>query len=39
MRQLAPGVWRLTERPPVINIYLAGDVLIDADRTWDRRSL
>jgi glyoxylase-like metal-dependent hydrolase (beta-lactamase superfamily II) len=38
MRQLAAGVWRLKEQPlPVINIYLAGDVLIDAGRTWDRR--
>ncbi len=38
MKQLAPGVWRLKERPlPVINIYLAEDVLIDAGRTWDRR--
>jgi hydroxyacylglutathione hydrolase len=38
LRQLAPGVWRLKERPtPVINIYLAEDVLIDAGRTWDRR--
>jgi hydroxyacylglutathione hydrolase len=38
VKQLAPGVWRLKERPlPVINIYLAGDVLIDAGRTWDRR--
>jgi hydroxyacylglutathione hydrolase len=38
MKQLAPGVWRLKELPlPVINIYLAGDVLIDAGRTWDRR--
>lgn len=32
-----PGVWRLKEPPtPVINIYLAEDVLIDAGRTWDR---
>jgi len=38
MKQLAPGVWRLKELPlPVINIYLVGDVLIDAGRTWDRR--
>ena len=36
MKQLADGVWRLTEIPrPVINIYLAGDVLIDAGRRWD----
>jgi hydroxyacylglutathione hydrolase len=37
MKHLAPGVWRLKETPlPVINIYLAEDVLIDAGRTWDR---
>jgi hydroxyacylglutathione hydrolase len=36
MKELAPGVWRLSEFPrPSINIYLAGDVLIDAGRTWD----
>ena len=37
MRQVAGGVWRLSEFPPrpVINVYLAGDVLIDAGRTWD----
>jgi glyoxylase-like metal-dependent hydrolase (beta-lactamase superfamily II) len=35
---MAPGVWRLKELPgPTINIYLAGDVLIDAGRRWDRR--
>jgi glyoxylase-like metal-dependent hydrolase (beta-lactamase superfamily II) len=38
MKQVAEGVWRLSEFPPrpVINVYLAGDVLIDAGRTWDR---
>jgi len=36
MKQVAEGVWRLTERPrPLINVYLAGDVLIDAGRRWD----
>ena len=37
MKQVAEGVWRLSEFPPrpVINVYLAGDVLIDAGRTWD----
>jgi hydroxyacylglutathione hydrolase len=36
MKELAPGVWRLSEFPrPTINIYVAGDVLIDAGRTWD----
>jgi hydroxyacylglutathione hydrolase len=40
MRQMAPGVWRLKERPlPAINVYLAEDVLIDAGRTWDRRRI
>jgi hydroxyacylglutathione hydrolase len=34
---MAPGVWRLKELPrPVINVYLAEDVLIDAGRRWDR---
>ena len=37
MKQVAEGVWRLGEFPPrpVINVYLAGDVLIDAGRRWD----
>jgi glyoxylase-like metal-dependent hydrolase (beta-lactamase superfamily II) len=36
MKYLAPGVWRLDEAPrPLINIYLAEDVLIDAGRRWD----
>ncbi|HET7574029.1 MAG TPA: MBL fold metallo-hydrolase [Solirubrobacterales bacterium] len=40
MKHLAPGVWRLRERPrPLINVYLAEDVLIDAGRTWDRRRI
>ncbi len=38
MYEVAEGVWRLNEFPrPAINIYLAGDVLIDAGRRWDRR--
>jgi hydroxyacylglutathione hydrolase len=38
MKHLAPGVWRLKELPsPSINVYLAGNVLIDAGRRWDRR--
>ena len=37
MKQLRPDVWRLKEIPlPGVNIYLAGDVLIDAGRTWDK---
>jgi glyoxylase-like metal-dependent hydrolase (beta-lactamase superfamily II) len=40
MKQLADGVWRLAERPaPMINVYLAGDVLFDAGRRWDRRRI
>ena len=41
MKEVAEGVWRLSEFPPrpVINVYLAGDVLIDAGRTWDRRRI
>jgi hydroxyacylglutathione hydrolase len=36
VKELADGVWRLREVPrPLINVYLAGDVLIDAGRTWD----
>jgi glyoxylase-like metal-dependent hydrolase (beta-lactamase superfamily II) len=36
LKYLAPGVWRLAELPrPLINVYLAGDVLIDAGRRWD----
>lgn len=40
MKYLAPGVWRLDELPrPLINVYLAEDVLIDAGRRWDRRRI
>ena len=40
MKQLAERVWRLNEFPrPTINVYLAGDVLIDAGRRWDRRRI
>lgn len=40
MKYLAPGVWRLREAPrPLINVYLAEDVLIDAGRRWDRRRI
>ncbi|HEV7399835.1 MAG TPA: MBL fold metallo-hydrolase [Solirubrobacterales bacterium] len=36
MKCLAPGVWRLDQFPrPLINVYLAEDVLIDAGRSWD----
>jgi hydroxyacylglutathione hydrolase len=40
LKSLAPGVWRLKERPaPTINVYLVEDVLIDAGRRWDRRRI
>ncbi len=40
MKYLAPEVWRLKEFPrPLINVYLAGDVLIDAGRRWDRKRI
>jgi glyoxylase-like metal-dependent hydrolase (beta-lactamase superfamily II) len=40
LKYLAPGVWRLKEAPrPVINVYLAEDVLIDAGRRWDERRI
>jgi hydroxyacylglutathione hydrolase len=36
LKYLAPGVWRLDQLPlPLINVYLAEDVLIDAGRRWD----
>jgi glyoxylase-like metal-dependent hydrolase (beta-lactamase superfamily II) len=36
LKNLAPGVWRLDQLPrPLINVYLAEDVLIDAGRSWD----
>jgi glyoxylase-like metal-dependent hydrolase (beta-lactamase superfamily II) len=37
LKYLAPGVWRLAEAPrPLINVYLAEDVLIDTGGRWDR---
>lgn len=40
MKSLAPGVWRLNEFPrPLINVYVAEDVLIDAGRRWDERRI
>jgi len=40
LKYLAPGVWRLKESPrPLINVYLAEDVLIDAGRRWDKRRI
>src|SRR5690349_3625041 len=40
MKQLAKGVWRLRQFPlPSINVYLVGDVLIDAGGRPDRRRI
>lgn len=40
MKQLADGVWRLDQRPrPMVNIYLAGEMLVDAGTRGDRRRL
>lgn len=40
MKYLAPGLWRLDELPrPLINVYVAEDVLIDAGRRWDSRRI
>jgi glyoxylase-like metal-dependent hydrolase (beta-lactamase superfamily II) len=38
LKLLADGVCRLKQFPaPSVNVYLAGDVLIDAGTRWDRR--
>lgn len=40
MKQVAPGIFRLDQFPrPLINVYLAGDILFDAGTTWDRRRI
>ncbi len=40
MRELASGVWQLAGFPPnLINVYLVGDVLIDAATRFARRRL
>jgi len=40
MRQLADGVWQLDGRPrDAINVYLIGDVLIDAGTALDRKRI
>jgi hydroxyacylglutathione hydrolase len=37
MKEVADRVWRVDEFPAgVINVYVAGDVLIDAGRNWDK---
>ena len=40
MRELAPGVWQLSGFPPNnVNVYVLGDVLIDAGLAFDRRRI
>ncbi len=40
MRELAPGVWQLRGLPPnAINVYVLGDVLVDAGTRWARRRI
>ena len=37
LKQVAPGIERLGQFPlPMVNVYLAGDILFDAGTTWDR---
>lgn len=37
LKQVAPGIERLGQFPlPMINVYVAGDILFDAGTTWDR---
>jgi glyoxylase-like metal-dependent hydrolase (beta-lactamase superfamily II) len=37
VKELAPGVWRVPQFPgPMVNVYVAGDVLIDAGARTDR---
>ncbi len=37
LTEVAPGVQRLGQFPlPMVNVYLAGDILFDAGTTWDR---
>lgn len=39
MQQMATDVWRLASWRPLINVYLAGDVLIDAGRRQDAKRI
>lgn len=40
MRPVAEGIWRLDQRPrPMVNVYLTGDILIDAGSRLDRRRI
>lgn len=37
LKQIAPGVERVGQFPlPMVNVYLAGDILFDAGSSWDR---
>ena len=38
-KELAPGVSRVREFAPVINVYLVDDTLIDTGRRWDRKRI
>jgi glyoxylase-like metal-dependent hydrolase (beta-lactamase superfamily II) len=36
VKEVAQGVWRVPQLPrPIVNVYVAGDVLIDAGSRWD----
>lgn len=39
MQEMATDVWRLESWRPLINVYLAGDVLIDAGRRQDSKRI
>jgi hydroxyacylglutathione hydrolase len=40
MQEIAPNLWQLSGFPSqMVNVYLAGDVLIDAATRWGRRRL
>ena len=40
MKQLAPGVWKLSGMPPnAINVFLVGDVLVDAGTKFAGRRI
>lgn len=40
MRPAAEGIWLLDQRPrPIVNVYLAGDILVDAGSRADRRRI
>jgi hydroxyacylglutathione hydrolase len=40
MKEVAADVWRVPQLPlPIVNVYLAGDVLIDAGSRADRRRI